>query len=184
MARYFLVGSLTWAIPKERTVEVQELQEGDDEDKEGWVAIEPPAEEEGEEDEDQEAEDEETEGEDKLQEDENESQEEKEHDLPRHGLTGAEEEAGEDLALYTPPGPEEFEELADELQAYEVKVFRMAIPMRSKKAKEVTRTTMELIFSNGWLLREQDSRGSGPRICRPLHALDTKKRRHCHKDRW
>ena len=145
MARYFLVGSLTWAIPKERTVEVQELQEEDDEDKEGWVAIKPPAEED-EADQDQAVEDEETEGEEELQEDETESQEEKEHDLPRHGLTDAEEEAGEDLVLHTPPGPGEFEDLADELQAYEVKVFRMAIPMHSKKAKEVTRATMELIL--------------------------------------
>lgn len=131
VARYVLVGSLTWAVPKGRTDEVQDEEILEEE----MVDIEPQKEDEEKEKEGGEPVEEEPEKEDL------------EDEAPRGGLSEAEEAEGRDLVLGDDGNFEIRPESQEEgLEDYDIRVFRMAVPMRNKKSKEVTRTTMELVL--------------------------------------
>ena len=141
MARYFLVGTFTWAVPKGRKIE--EPPEDQQLDKEAeFVAIEPGEDEDQghpEDQQDEEEEDQQVEDHDESQKEES-NEEEEEPKYVSGGLSDAEEREGREVDLY------QEEEAAEEPQDYDIEVFRLAEPMHTKKAKEVTRTTMEMIL--------------------------------------
>ncbi len=119
-AKYMLVGVLTWAVPKEIKGVIEEVEEG-------------PLEE----------------------------------DAPRiearEDVRGQEDEIEEEVELGVDPGIEEegrqevqevqevqegekAEEKGEEKQEFEIRTYRMAAPMTSKKAEEVTKVIMEFIL--------------------------------------
>ena len=153
-SRYFLVGTLTWALPLGFDADVQgeEVQEGEDE--ELWPLIEANEEEEADQKDDQAPKDDQVPP--------------KDDKVPlgerRGGLSDAEEEAGrgvfdddeseEDERAIEAEG--EGDEGAIEAEGkegdagppkdFKIEIFRLALPMHSKKSKEVTRTTMDMLL--------------------------------------
>ena len=129
-SRYFLAGTLTWAVPCTVDIKGQGEEQLSEEGQEEW----PPIEEDSKDDE---------EGEDKA--------EVEEGDEVLHGLTDAEEEAGEDLLEQIHRDEEERDDELGKAEEkppkdFKIETFRLALPMHSKKAKEVTRTTMDMLL--------------------------------------
>ena len=140
MSGYFMVGAFTWAVPC--TIEEVTTPEGeeDDEEKGQWPNIE-------------EGEDEQEEGEMGLTDREDAAgedllellrqDEENKDDEPAKGIDDEEKGGGNRAPSHSPESHGRQEQAPP--KDFWIEVYRMALPMRNKKSKEVTRTTMELI---------------------------------------
>ena len=128
LSRNFLIGTFTWVVP----LSIEETPPAADEPKEDEPQGEwPEIEEKGE--------------------------EEEEEEQRFGGLTDAEKDAGEDLYPRLQEPHEEkdqddekihegnYAEAEEVPKDFRIEVYRVALPMHSKKSREVTRTTMEMI---------------------------------------